>query len=488
MCFVSFRSCVFALTAFLAVLTTPLALRAAEAAPVPPAPSLEQRVADLEGYLKNTPPSVNSAIAVPGPGHNAFMMLCTALVLFMTIPGLGLFYGGLVRSKNVLSVVGQCFGIIGLVTILWWALGYSLVFGQSFHSPFIGGLEYCFLNGVEAAPNTTYAPWISHSTFAMYQLMFAIITPAVLIGAVVERMKFMAVMTFVAFWMFVVYFPVTHMMWGVNGFMNGSGNSGAGIAAIDFAGGTVVEMNSGWSALVLCLILGKRIGFGKEFMPPHSMVLCMVGTGMLWVGWYGFNAGSALAADGLAANAFLSTTLTTAVASFVWGLTEYFTKGKCSILGFCSGAVAGLVMVTPACGYINASGAVILGIVGGIVPFFFCMKVKAWFKYDDALDVFGVHAVAGTVGLILTGVLASAHVNPNLAGTVAIQNGLAAAVANGSLWVAQLKAVGLTFLISTGGTALIGFGLKYTMGLRVSHEVERSGLDTNEHGEEGYIF
>ncbi len=258
-------------------------------------------------------------------------------------------------------------GIAGLVTILWFVCGYSITFNHS-GKPFWGSMDWSFLKGVDSNPDGTYANWVSHNVFSMYQLMFAIITPALIIGAIAERMKFSAILLFVAIWMFVVYFPLAHMIWGADGFMNGVGNKDAGIHAIDFAGGTVVHMSSGWSALVLCLILGKRIGFGKEPMPPHSMVLCMVGTGMLWVGWYGFNAGSAVAADGIAANAFMTTTLATAVASFVWPMAEWIYRGKPSVLGFCSGAVAGLVVITPASGFVTAKGAVVIGIAAGLIP------------------------------------------------------------------------------------------------------------------------
>ena len=245
----------------------------------------------------------------------------------MTLPGLALFYGGLVRKKNVLSVLAQCLGCAGMVTVIWWAVGYSLVFGKSFNSPFLGGTEFFFLKGVTSAPNTDYCYWISQNVFSMYQLMFAIITPALIIGAIAERMKFSAIMAFIFIWMFVVYIPMAHMIWGVTGLMNGVWNGDAAVKAIDFAGGTVVHMTSGWSALILCMILGKRMGFGKEKMSPHSMVLCMVGTGMLWVGWYGFNAGSALAADGVSANAFMTTTLAAATAGFVWAILEKILKG-----------------------------------------------------------------------------------------------------------------------------------------------------------------
>jgi ammonium transporter, Amt family len=462
-----------------------------------PTPSLEQRVSDLEAYMNNSARGADAAnaqltsnIPGPGPGHNAWMMTAAALVLFMTLPGLALFYGGLVRQKNVLSVLAQCLGIAGLVTILWWAVGYSLVFSHG--CPFFGGLKFAFLRGVDSRPNGDYSYWTSQNVFSMYQLMFAIITPALIIGAVAERMRFASVLVFVAIWMFAVYFPLAHMVWGIDGFMNGVWNPAAKITAIDFAGGTVVHMSSGWSALVLCLLLGPRLGFRKEVMAPHSMVLCMVGTGMLWVGWYGFNAGSALGADSIAANAFTTTTLATAVASFTWAMLEYALRGKPSVLGFCSGAVAGLVVITPACGYVDPTGAIIIGIAAGIVPFFACTKLKSWFHYDDALDTFGVHAVGGTLGAFLTGLLATARANPNLSLSAtaplnaATQNGLARIVGH-TLWIEQLKAIGITIALAVVGTAIIGGLVKAAIGLRIAPEVERQGLDINEHGEEGYI-
>ncbi|MEO6788367.1 MAG: ammonium transporter, partial [Chthoniobacteraceae bacterium] len=349
--------------------------------------SLEQRVAILEAALTNSDPTVplktakdkDGKDALPAelqdsaalakfaptaansdPGHNGFMMVCAALVLFMTLPGLALFYGGLVRKKNVLSVCAQCLGIAGLVTILWWAVGYSLVFDDSNKASgiaaFLGGTGKALLSGVSSTPNTNYSYWVGENVFSMYQLMFAIITPALIVGAIAERMKFSAIMLFVLLWMFVVYFPMAHMVWGSTGFMNGVWNADAKIKAIDFAGGTVVHMTSGWSALILCILLGKRLGFGKEKMSPHSMVLCMVGTGMLWVGWYGFNAGSAVGADGVASNAFMTTTLAAASAGFFWALIEKIHRGHASVLGFCSGIVAGLVVITPACGFVTATG------------------------------------------------------------------------------------------------------------------------------------
>jgi Amt family ammonium transporter len=442
----------------------------ASAPPAPKEPTVEQRLADLEAYVNNgaRTPDVASKVAVAGPGHNAWLMTSSALVLFMTLPGLALFYGGLVRKKNVLSVLAQCLGIAGLVTILWWAVGFSLSFAPG--NAFIGGLDHMFFRGVTSAPSTL--PWVSQNVFAIFQLTFAIITPALIVGAIAERMKFSAVLMFVTLWMFAVYFPLAHMVWG-GGFMGGAAGT---IKAIDFAGGTVVHMSSGWSALVLCIILGPRLGFGKTPMPPHSMVLCMVGTGMLWVGWYGFNAGSAGAADGIASNAFTTTTLAAAFASFTWGVLEYITKKHASVLGFCSGIVAGLVVITPAAGFVDSTGAVIIGVLAGLVPFIFCVKLKSVFGYDDALDTFGIHAVGGTLGALLTGVLATPTVNGSIE---PLMKGLV---------VEQLKAIGFTIVLSVVATAVIAFLVKATIGLRPTLDAEREGLDIADHGEEGYIF
>ena len=444
-----------------------------------PTPTLEQRLANLEAYVTNGVPDANGGTlaATSGPGHNGWMMISTALVLFMTLPGLALFYGGLVRRKNVLSVLAQCFGCAALVTIIWWGIGYSLVFDKG--NALIGGVDFALFNGVTAAPNGDYAAWVSQNVFAMFQMMFAIITPALIIGAIAERMKYAAVMAFITLWMFVVYFPLAHMVWGIDGFMNGVWNAGASIKAIDFAGGTVVHMSSGWSALVLCLILGKRTGFGKRAFMPHSLVLTVVGTGLLWVGWYGFNAGSAVAADGIAANAFVSTTIAAAIAGGVWPALEWVTRGKPTVLGFCSGVVAGLVVITPAAGFVTASSAVMIGLIAGVVPYLAVTKLKAIFKYDDALDTFGVHGVGGTVGAILAGVFATPDVNANL------NTNLASLVGNG-LVLEQLKAVGITMALSIGGTAAIAYLVKFAIGLRPSAEEEEAGLDEIDHGEAGY--
>jgi Amt family ammonium transporter len=466
------------MTICLGLAAVPAPAFAADAPPPDPA-ALEKRIADLEAYVNNgaRADEATSKIAAPGPGHNGFIMVCAALVLFMTMPGLALFYGGLVRSKNVLSIMAQCMGIAGLVAVLWWAVGYSLAFSPG--SPFLGNLDMAFLKGVGTAPNTTYGAWVSHSTFSMFQLMFAIITPALIVGAVAERIKFSALLIFVAAWMLIVYFPLAHMVWGGDGFMNGVWNADATIKAIDFAGGTVVHMSSGWSALLLALIVGKRKGFGKENFAPHSLVLTMVGTGMLWVGWYGFNAGSAVAADGVASQAFLTTTLAAAIAGAAWAAIEWVTRGKPTVLGFCSGIVGGLVVVTPAAGFITASGSVIIGVLAGIVPFFACTKLKHALGYDDALDTFGVHAVGGTLGALLTGILATPDANANL--LLNLKD-----VVGATLWLEQIKAMGVTLAISLVGTAVIAYALKATIGLRPSEEDEESGLDITGHGERGY--
>jgi len=463
------------------------------AAETVPKATMEQRMSGVEAYITNGDPTTGlkdkdgnipkgltiPTAGVPGPGHNGWMMTATALVLFMTLPGLALFYGGLVRRKNVLSVLAQCFAITGLVTVLWWAVGYSFVFGHG--TPVLGGLSFAFLKGVNSTPNTDYSYWVSQNVFSMYQMMFAIITPALIIGAIAERMKFSAILAFMVGWMLIVYFPLAHMVWGIDGLMNGVWNGSAGIKSIDFAGGLVVHMSSGWSALIVCSYLGKRLGYGKINFSPHSTVLCAVGTGMLWVGWYGFNAGSAVASDVIAANAFTTTTLATAVACSTWGIAEYFHRGKVSVAGFCTGAVAGLVVVTPAAGFVSPSGAMVIGLAAGIVPFYLGINIKAWLGYDDALDTFAVHAIGGTLGAILTGFLANTDSNPNLATNL---KGLVGS----TLWLEQLKAVGLTIVISVVGTLIITLLVKGTIGLRVTPEVEEKGLDTSEHGEQGYVL
>lgn len=439
-------------------------------------PTMEQRIADLEAYVNNgaRTPDVASKIAGPGPGHNAWQMTSTALVLFMTLPGLALFYGGLVRSKNVLSILAMTMGITGLVTILWFLCGYSLTFSGG--NAFLGDLAQACFNGMKPGNVGAGYYWISDYIWAMFQLTFAIITPALIFGATAERMKFSAVLLFTAIWMFVVYFPLAHMVWATNGFMCGPLNPNASIKAIDFAGGTVVHMSSGWSALVLCIILGPRLGFGKKSMAPHSMVLCMIGTGMLFVGWFGFNAGSALGADAIASNAFTTTFLCAATAGFVWALVEWISRGKPSVLGFCSGIVAGLVVITPAAGFVTPASAMIMAVAAGVVPFFAVVYLKKMLGYDDALDTFGVHGVGGTMGAILTGVFASSEANSVVEG---LKDGLL---------MNQIKASVLTVVLSVVATAIIAYVVKFTIGLRASEESESTGLDTTEHGEEGYLF
>ncbi|MDR2462681.1 MAG: ammonium transporter [Verrucomicrobiales bacterium] len=407
--------------------------------------------------------------SVINSGDTAWMMTSTALVLFMTLPGLALFYGGLVRKKNVLSVLAQCLGIAGLAAVLWWAVGYSLSFSGD--GKFIGNLDLAFLNKAIYGPDgkdLNYSATLSgvpESVWVMFQYTFAVITPALIVGAIAERMKFTALMAFITGWLFLVYFPFAHMVWG-------GGLIGGGIGAIDFAGGLVVHMSSGFSALVLALILGPRKGYGKEKMAPHSMVLCMVGTAILWIGWYGFNAGSAGAANGLAGSAFLTTTLAAAIGGFVWAALEFLFKKQPSVLGFCSGVVGGLVVITPAAGFVTAGGAVVCGIAAGVVPFFACVYLKKWLGYDDALDTFGVHAVGGTVGTLLTGLLARGFIN--------------GAEGGAELFVKQLYSVGIVVVWSVVATVILAYLVKFTIGLRPTPEQEIEGLDISDHGEEGY--
>jgi ammonium transporter, Amt family len=379
------------------------------------------------------------------------------------------------------------------VTILYVVCGYGMIFGGAGGAAamkldwvygIVGDPHVCWMfKNVTSAPNPGYSYWVSENVYAMFQMMFAIITPALIVGSIAERMKFKAILVFITLWMFVVYFTQGHMVWGVNGLMNGCWNADAKIHGLDFAGGTVVHMTSGWTGLILCIILGKRLGFPKEPMPPHSIVLTYIGASMLWVGWYGFNSGSAVAADVIAANAFTTTTIATAVASFVWPMWEWIVKGKPSVLGFCSGAVAGLVLITPACGYVLPSGAIWIGIAAGTIPWFFCYKVKGWLGMDDSLDAWSVHGIGGMTGAIMTGMLARNAANANMA------TNLKAYVTD--TWfqpqlMEQLKTVGVTLALVFVGTLVCALITKVLVGLRVSEEVEMSGLDLPEHGEEGY--
>jgi Amt family ammonium transporter len=414
----------------------------------------------------------------PSAGDNAWVLVSSALVLMMCIPGLFLFYGGLVRTKNVLSVAAQCLALTALGLLLWWAVGYSFVFGKGFSGSWIGHLfgggEHLFMSGI-GAEASAYEGRISAGTFALFQAMFAAITPALIIGAVAERMKFSAVLLFSALWTLVVYYPVAHAVWGATGDFAGLANPTSAFKAADFAGGIVVHMTSGWSALVLCMVVGPRMGFGRHAMPPHSMVLCVLGTGLLWAGWYGFNAGSALAADGVAVQAFMTTTLGASAATLVWAAVERLHRGKCSVLGLCSGAIAGLATVTNAAGFVSAGSAVLIGCLAGALSYCACSILKPHLGYDDALDTFGVHGVGGTIGALATALLMDATANP--AGGALVSKGLLGG---------QLAAMAGCVILSCAATWVLAKIVAATVGLRPSEEEESQGLDIADHGEEGY--
>src|SRR5579863_3483483 len=418
--------------------------------------------------------------AAQSAGDNAWMLVSAALVLMMTGPGLALFYGGLVRRKNTLAIMMQSFLLMALISVLWALVGYSLCFGGN--GPVIGGFEHAFLRGVGADPNPDYAGTIPQSTFMIYQLMFAIITPALITGATAERMKFSGTVLFLTLWFLVVYAPLAHMVWGKGGLLNAA--LGGKFPTLDFAGGTVVHISSGVSALVCALYLGKRTGYPKQPMPPHSLVLSFIGACLLWVGWFGFNAGSALAASGLAASAFVATHFGAAAAAFGWSAAEWLKNGKASALGAISGAVAGLVAITPAAGFVRPMPALVIGLVAGVACYLMVTKVKALFGYDDALDAFGVHGAGGTIGAILTGVFAQAVVNP-IFGDGKPVGGLDGHWSQvGNQLIGVLFAWGFALL----GTIVI---LKITdliTGFRVSEEQEVEGLDITQHGEEAYYL
>ncbi|MFZ9979183.1 MAG: ammonium transporter [Opitutales bacterium] len=420
-----------------------------------------------------------SATPAPNAADNVWVLISTALVLMMCIPGLFLFYGGLVRGKNVLSIAAQCLALTAMGILMWWAFGYSLVFGKNFSGGLLGhvfgGSEHLGFAGVGFAPDPAYAAGISSGAFALFQAMFAAITPALIIGAVAERMKFSAVMLFSFLWTIFVYYPMAHAVWGVTGDFAGIANGEAAFKAADFAGGIVVHMTSGWSALLLCMLVGPRAGFGKRAMPPHSMVLCVIGTGLLWFGWYGFNAGSALAADAVALQAVLTTTLGAATATLTWAFVEKLHRGKVSVLGLCSGAIAGLATVTNAAGFVSAGSAVIIGLLAGGVSYWACSILKTRFGYDDALDTFGVHGVGGTIGALATALLMDGALNE--AGGKLIAQGLL----KGQL-AAMALCIGLSLLLTWVITKLVGA----TIGLRPTEEGEAQGLDIADHGEEGY--
>jgi len=435
-------------------------------------PATEARIANLEAAVK----SAQSA------GDNAWMLVSAALVLMMTGPAL--FYAGLVRRKNVLSTMMHSFSLMAVVTVVWAIVGYSLAFGEGL--PFIGDLRYMFLNGVGSAPNADYAATIPQQTFMIYQLMFAIITPALISGAFAERMRFSAMLLFTVLWLLIVYLPLAHMVWGKGGLLNAF--SGGKIPTFDFAGGTVVHISSGVSALVCALYLGKRKGYMSEPMKPHSLVISVLGACLLWVGWFGFNAGSALAASSLATSAFVATHFGAAAATLGWMLAEWIKNDKASVLGAISGAVAGLVAITPASGFVKPFPALLIGFVAGVGCFFMVTAVKSKFKYDDTLDAFGIHGAGGTIGALLTGVFATNAVNDGLKDASGKLLPLGTIDGNSSQVFNQLLGVLISWVLAIVGTLLILKICDLALKVRVSPEQELEGLDVSMHGEEGYTL
>jgi Amt family ammonium transporter len=396
-------------------------------------------------------------------GDTAWMLASTALVLMMTIPGLALFYGGMVRKKNVLATLMQSFAITCVVTLLWWLIGYSWAFTPG--SPYLGGSSRALLNGMTFMKDANkltvshLALTIPETVYAMFQLTFAIITPALIAGAFADRMKFSAMLVFMSVWSLVVYCPIAHWVWEPSGWLAVKG-------VLDYAGGTVVHINAGIAGLASCLVLGKRVGYGREAMPPHNLTFTLIGASLLWVGWFGFNAGSATAADGRAGMAMAATQIATAAAALSWMLAEWLAKGKPSVLGIASGAVAGLVAITPASGFVGPTPAVVIGLVAGVVCFFAATTLKSALGYDDSLDAFGVHCIGGIVGALLTGVFASKEISG----------------ADGSV-VTQLWGVGSTLIYGFTASFIILKVIDMTIGLRVTEEQERQGLDISLHGE-----
>ncbi|HKD50891.1 MAG TPA: ammonium transporter [Candidatus Acidoferrum sp.] len=416
--------------------------------------------------------------AAQSSADNAWMLVSAALVLMMTGPGLALFYGGLVRRKNTLAIMMQSFALMALITVMWALVGYSLCFGGS--GPVIGGFEHAFLRGVGADPNPDYAGTIPQMTFMVYQLMFAVITPALITGATAERMKFSGTVLFMVLWFLVVYAPLAHMVWGKGGLLNAA--LGGKFPTLDFAGGTVVHISSGVSALVCALYMGKRSGYPKQPMPPHSLVLSFIGACLLWVGWFGFNAGSALAAGSLASSAFVATHFGAAAAALSWSAAEWIKNGRASALGAISGAVAGLVAITPAAGFVGPMPALVIGAIAGVVCFAMVTKVKAAFGYDDALDAFGVHGAGGTIGALLTGVFAQQVINPifGVGKPVGGLDGHWGQVGN------QLVGVVIAWAFALVGTMVLLKIVDLVTGIRVPEEHEQEGLDITQHGEEAY--
>ncbi len=450
--------------------TLPLLFAAAAAAQT--APGVDEKLAALEAATK----------AAQSAGDNAWMLVSSALVLMMTGPGLALFYGGLVRKKNVLGTMMQSFILMALVTVLWAVAGYSLAFGEG--SPFVGDLRYLFLNGVGADPNSDYAATIPQQTFMVYQLMFAIITPALISGAFAERMKFSGMLLFMTLWTLIVYFPMAHMVWGKGGLLNAF--LGGTIPCFDFAGGTVVHITSGVSALVCALYMGKRHGFPSEGMKPHNLVLSFIGACLLWVGWFGFNAGSALGSSSLATSAFVATHFGAAAATVGWVLAEWIKNGKPSALGAISGCVAGLVAITPASGFVKPMPALLIGFAAGVVCYFMVASVKQKFGYDDSLDAFGVHGAGGTLGALLTGVFATNAVNNALKDASGNPAALGLVDGNGGQVINQLLGCAIAWVLAAAGTFVILKICDWITGVRVRKEHEIEGLDLSLHGEEAY--
>jgi Amt family ammonium transporter len=445
-------------------------------APANASPAASAQVQDRIAKLEQQVAEARSS------GDNAWMLVCAALVLMMTGPGLALFYGGLVRKKNVLATMMQSFILMALITLLWALFGYSLVFHEG--NRFIGNFGYLFLRGVGAVPNADYAATIPQQTFMVYQLMFAIITPALITGAFAERMKFSAMLLFMILWSVIVYDPMAHMVWGKGGFLNAS--LGGAIPTLDFAGGTVVHVTSGVSALVCALYLGKRLGFPKEPMPPHSVVLSVVGACLLWVGWFGFNAGSALTAGSLATSAFVATHFGAAAAALGWAAAEWFRNGKASALGAISGAVAGLVAITPAAGFVGPMSALVIGAIAGVVCFLMVTKVKGKFGYDDSLDAFGVHGAGGSIGALLTGIFALRAVNPVFKDAQGTAKAVGLIDGNPGQVLNQVVGIAIAWVLALVGTFVILKVVDWVVGLRVAGEHEVQGLDLSQHGEEGY--
>ncbi len=416
-------------------------------------------------------------------GDNAWLLASAALVLMMTAPGLILFYGGLVRTKNVLSTMMHSLVLMALMSALWMVFGYSMCFAPG--NAFVGNpLTHLFLKGVGAAPDANYGATIPSETFMLFQMMFAIITPALISGAVAERVKFKGYVAFMLLWATIVYFPLCHMVWGKGGFFNWA--LGGKIPVMDFAGGTVVHISSGISALVFALMLGKRDGFPHEPMLPHNVVLSLIGTGLLWVGWFGFNAGSALNAGSLATSAFAATHFSAAAAALSWAFLEWKLKGKPSVLGAASGMVAGLATITPASGFVTIPAAFCIGLVAGVVCYLAVTKIKSVCGYDDSLDVFGVHGVGSITGMLMLGFLASADVNPAIANTFKA-NGVAVSLAGSShQFFNQLIGVAFTATLAAVATFLIVKVVDAVIGLRVDQEDESVGLDLSQHGERAY--